>query len=116
MAHLGQLLAETADGLPNVLLDLTDDVADRRGQLLLQLLELVAAAAQFLAACLGDPVDLAAVLLVVGDEALFLKPGQPGIDRARRRGVHAHEPVPQQPDDLVAVPRLLIEQPQQVQA
>ena len=111
----GQLLAQAAHGLPDVLPDLADDVADRRGQLLLELVQLVAAAAQFLAPGLGDPVDLASVYLVVGDQALFLQPGQPRVDRARRGRVHAHEPVAQQPDDLVAVPGLLIEQPQQVQ-
>ena len=31
---------------------------------------------------LGDPVDLAAVHLVVSDQALFLQPRQPGVDRA----------------------------------
>src|SRR5439155_10815557 len=111
----GQLLAEAAHGLPDVFPDLADDVADRRGQLLLELVELVAAAAQFLPAGLGDPVDLAAVDLVVGDQALFLEPGQPGINRAGGGRVHAHEPVAQQPDYLVAVPGLLIEEPEQVQ-
>ncbi len=79
----GQLLAQAAHGLPDVLPDLADDVADRRGQLLLELVQLVAAAAQFLAPGLGDPVDLPSVYLVVGDQALFLQPGQPGVDRAR---------------------------------
>ena len=111
----GQLLAQAAHGLPDVFPDLADDVADRRGQFLLELVELVAAAAQFLAAGLGDPVDLAAVDLVVGDQALFLEPGQPGVDRAGGGRVHAHEPVAQQPDNLVAVPGLLIEEPEQVQ-
>src|SRR5580704_9411496 len=111
----GQLLAQAAHGLPDVLPDLAHDVADRGGQLLLELVELVAAAAQLLAAGLGDPVDLAAVHLVVRDQALFLQPGQPRVDRARGGRVDAHEPVTQQPDDLIAVPGLLIEQPEQVQ-
>jgi len=45
----------------------------------------------------------------------FFEPGQPRVDRPGGGRVHAHEPVAQQPDDLVAVPGLLIEQPQQVQ-
>jgi hypothetical protein len=117
-AHLargpGQLLAEAAHGVPDVLADLADDVADRRGQLLFELVELVAPAAQLLAACLGDPVDLAAVLLVVRDEALFLEPGEPRVDRAWRGSVDAHKAVAQQPDYLIAVPWLLVEQAQQV--
>src|SRR6202021_1480590 len=96
----GQLLAQAADGGPDVLAELAGDVADGLRQLLLELVELVAAAAQLLAARLGDPVDLAPVLLVVGDQALILEPGQPRVDRARGRGVDAHEPVPQQPDYL----------------
>src|SRR6185437_13352469 len=100
----GQLLAQAAHGLPDVLPDLTDDVADRGGQFLLELVELITAAAQFLAAGFGDPVDLAAVHLVVGDQALFLETGQPGVNRAGGGRVHAHEPVTQQPDYLVAVP------------
>ena len=111
----GQLLAEAAHGVPDVLADLADDVADRRGQLLLELVELVAAAAQLLAARLGDPVDLAPVLLVVRDQALFLKASQPRVDRAWRGSVDAHEAIAQQPDYLVAVPWLLVEQAQQVQ-
>ena len=79
----GQLLAEAAHGLPDVLPDLADDVADRRGQFFLELVELVAAAAQFLAAGLGDPVDLTAVYLIVRNQALFLQPGQARVDRAR---------------------------------
>ena len=118
-AHLpggpGQLLPQVADRFPDVLAHLADDVADRRRQLLLELVELVAAVAQLLAPRLGDPVDLAAVLFVVGDQAFFFQPRQPGVDRAGRRGVDAHEPVAQQPDDLVAVPRLLVQQSQQVQ-
>src|SRR6185437_8047146 len=111
----GQLLAQAPHGLPDVLPDLTDDVADRRGQFLLELVELITAAAQFVAAGFGDPVDLAAVHLVVGDQALFLETGQPGVNRAGGGRVHAHEPVTQQPDYLVAVPGLLIEEPEQVQ-
>ena len=111
----GQLLAQAAHGLPDVLPDLTDDVADRRGQFLLELVELITAAAQFVAAGFGDPVDLAAIHLVVGDQALFLETGQPGVNRAGGGRVHAHEPVTQQPDYLVAVPGLLIEEPEQVQ-
>ena len=79
----GQLLAQAAHGLPDVLPDLAHDIADRRGQLLLELVELVAAAAQFLAAGLGDPVDLAAVYLIVSDQAFFFQPGQPRVDGAR---------------------------------
>src|SRR5262249_19676189 len=96
-AHLargpGQLLAQAAHGVPDVLAALADDVADRRGQLLFELVELVAPAAQFLAARLGDPVDLAPVLLVVRDQALFLKTGEPGVDGAWRGGVDAHKAV-----------------------
>src|SRR5262249_38785259 len=54
----GQLLAQAAHGLPDVLPDLTDDVADRGGQFLLELVELITAATQFVAAGFGDPVDL----------------------------------------------------------
>jgi hypothetical protein len=111
----GQFLAQAAHGLPDVFPDLTYDVADRGGQLFFELVKLVAAAAQFLASGLGDAVDLASVDLVVRDQALFFQPGQPGVNRARGGRVHAHEPVAQQPDDLVAVPGLLVEKPQQVQ-
>ncbi len=111
----GQLLAQAAHGLADVFLDLPHHVPDRVGQLLLQLGQLVLALVQFLATGLGDAVDLAPVHLVVGDQALFLQPGQPGVDRAGRGGVHAHELVAQHPDHLVPVPRLLVEQPQQVQ-
>jgi hypothetical protein len=77
-----QFLAETAYGLPDVLPDLADDVADRGGQFFFELVELVAPAAELFAAGLGDPVDLTAIYLVVSDQAFFLEPGQPGIDRA----------------------------------
>ena len=45
----GQFLAQAADGSPYVLPELTGDVADRLRQLLLELVELGAAAAQLLA-------------------------------------------------------------------
>src|SRR6202035_4957372 len=118
-AHLpcgpGGLFAEAAHGVPDVFAHLADDVADGRGQVLFQLVELVAAAAQLLAAPLGDPVDLAPVLLVVRDQALFLKAGRPRVDRAWRGSVDAHEAIAQQPDYLIAVPWLLVEQAQQVE-
>src|SRR5207302_5170148 len=82
---------------------------------LLELVEFLAPAAQFLTARIGNAVDLAALNLVVCDQALFFQPGQPGVDRAGGGRVHAHEPVAQQPDNLVAVPGLLVEQPEQVQ-
>src|SRR6185437_8371303 len=97
----GQLLAQAPHGLPDVLPDLTDDVADGRGQFLLELVELITAAAKSVAAGFGDPVDLAAFHLVVGDQALFLETSQPGVNRAGGGRVHAHEPVTQQPDYLV---------------
>src|SRR5262249_33137486 len=53
--------------------------------------------------------------LVVGDQAFFFEPGQPRVDRAWRRSVDTHEPVAKQPDDVVAVPWLLVEQAQQGQ-
>src|SRR6202012_717399 len=77
--------------------------------------ELVAPAAQFLAAGLGDPVDLPPVLFIVRDQALFLEASQPRVDRAWRGSVDAHETIAQQPDYLVAVPWLLVEQAKQVQ-
>src|SRR6185437_10670716 len=64
----GQFLAEAADGVPDVLADLADDVADGRGQFLFELIELVPPVSQLLAAGLGDPVDLAPVFLVVRDQ------------------------------------------------
>ena len=85
-AHLprgpGQLLAQVADGLPDVLTDLAHDVADGGGQFFFELVEFGAPVPQFLAAGFGDPVDLTPVLFVVGDQALFLEPGQPRVDRA----------------------------------
>src|SRR6185437_13595143 len=111
----GQFLAEAAHGVPDVLADLADDVADGRGQFLFELIELVPPVSQLLAAGLGDPVDLAPVFLVVRDQALFLEAGEPRVDGARGGGVHAHEAVAQQPDYLIAVPGLLVEQAQQVQ-
>jgi len=66
-----QFLAETAYGLPDVLPDLTDDVADRSGQFFFEFVELVAPAAELIATGLGDPVDLTAVYLVVSDQAFF---------------------------------------------
>ena len=77
-----QFLAEAADGLPDVLPHLADDVADRGGQFFFELVELVAPAAELLATGLSDPVNLTAVYLVVSDQAFFLEPGQPGVDRA----------------------------------
>src|SRR6266704_518567 len=77
----GQLLAQGPHGLPDVLGDLAGDVADRRRDLLFEFGEVVEAGVQFLPALSGDAVDLPAVGLVVRDQALFLVPGQPGIDR-----------------------------------
>src|SRR6266702_1131480 len=77
----GQLLAQGPHGLPDVLGDLAGDVADRRRDLLFEFGEVVEAGVQFLPALSGDAVDLPAVGLVVRDQALFLEPGQPGIDR-----------------------------------
>src|SRR6202035_1000262 len=104
----GQLLAEAAHGVPDVLADLADDVADGRGQLLFELVELVAPAAQLLAARLGDPVDLPPVLFGVGDQALCLEASQRRVDRAWRGSVDAHETIAQQRDSLVAVTCLLV--------
>src|SRR5208283_773869 len=111
----GQLLAEAAYRLPDVFLDLPDDIAHRVGQFLLELGQLVLAVPQFLAARLGDPVDLPPVQFVVWYPAFLFQPGQPRVDRPGRRGVHAHELIPQHPDHLIAVPGLLVEEPEQVE-
>src|SRR5215475_10832629 len=76
-----KFLAQGAHGLPDVLGDLAGDVADRRGDLFLKLGEVVQARVQFFPALVGDAVHLPAVGFVVRDEALFLEPGQPRVDR-----------------------------------
>src|SRR5262249_46434685 len=88
----GQLLAQRAHRVPDVLGDLAGDVADRGGDLFFKLREVVEAGPQFLASLLGDAVDLPAVGLVVGYQALFFEPGQPRVDGPRRGRVDAHEP------------------------
>jgi hypothetical protein len=100
---IGQFLAQVAHGLPDVLGDLTGNIPDRRGDLVLELAEVIGAVAEFLPALVGDPVDLAPVGFVVGDQALFLEPGQPRVDGPGGGGVDAHEPVLEQPDHLIPV-------------
>src|SRR5690349_21004057 len=114
-ARPGQLLAQAAHGVPNVLGHLAGNIPHRFGNLLLQVGQVVQLALDLGPALVGDPVDLPAADRVVGDQALFLQPGQPGVDRARRGRVHAHEPVLEQADDLVAVPGRLVQQLEQVQ-
>src|ERR687887_782058 len=111
-----QLLLEVADGAAHLVADLAGQVADGAADVGLQLGQLVLPAAQLLAARLGDPVDLAAALLAAGDQALGLQPLQPRVDGARGGRVQAHEAVLEQADDLVAVPGLLVEQLEHVQA
>src|SRR5690606_28129955 len=91
-----ELLAERADGVADVLLDRAGDVAHRLGELALQVVQVGAAVVQLLAAAVGEPVDLAAVHLLVGDQALLLQAGQARVDGPGRGRVHPHEAVPQQ--------------------
>src|SRR5690242_1719379 len=77
-----EFLAQAPDGFPDVLGDLAGDIADRSGDLFLQLGQVVHACVQLFPALVGDPVHLLAVNLVVSDQALFLQPGQPRVDRA----------------------------------
>ena len=112
---LGQLLAQRPDGLPDVLLHPAGELLRGGGELLLQLGQLVHAAFQLLAALVGQRVHLLALDDLVDDEAVGLQPGQPRVDRAGGGRVDPEEPVLQQPDHLVAVPRALLQQLQQVQ-
>src|SRR6185437_12324764 len=111
----GDLLAQAANGVPHILGDLARDVPHRLRQFLFQLGQVVEPGLDLLAALVGDPVDLAPVDLVVGDQAVLLEPGQPRVDGAGGGRVDTHEAILEQADDLVAVPRRLIEQLQQVQ-
>src|SRR5215469_1944721 len=112
----GELLAQGPHGLPDVLGHLAGDVADRGRDLLFKLGKVAVARVELRAALVGDAVNLPAVRLVVRDQALLLEAGQPRVDRAGRRRVHAHEAILQQPDDLVAVPWRLVQQLEQVKA
>ena len=111
----GELLAQAAHRVADVLTDLTRDVADGVSEFLLELGQVIETGPDLLAALLGDPVHLPAVFLVVRDQAVLLEPGQPRVDGARRRRVHAEEPVLQQADDLIAVPGSLVQELQQVE-
>src|SRR5215211_2658457 len=113
--RLLQLLLEVANGAPHLVADLAGQAVHRAGDLALQLVQLVAAAGQLLAAGVGDPVDLAPALPALGDQALGLQALEPGVDGARGGGVQAHEAVLQQPDHVVAVAWALLQQPEQVQ-
>src|SRR5262249_43823575 len=113
--HPGQLVAQRADRVADVLADLAGDVADRGGQLHLQVGQLVHAGLELLTALVGDREHLLALDHLVRAEALLLEPGQTRVDRAGRGGVDAEEAVLQQADHLVAVPRALLEQLEQVQ-
>jgi hypothetical protein len=77
----GKFLAQGTHCLPDVLGDLAGDVADRRGDLFLKLGEVVQSGVQFFPALVCDPVHLPAIGFVVRDEALFLEPGEPRVDR-----------------------------------
>jgi hypothetical protein len=100
-----QFLANAADGLPDVLGYLPGNVAQRLGELVLKVGQVGQPAVDLLAALVGDAVDLLAVDFLMGHEAVFFKPGQSRIDGAGRGCVHAEEPVLEQPDYLVSVPR-----------
>jgi hypothetical protein len=64
---------------------------------------------------LGDRVRRLATLVGALDEALLLELGEPGIDRSSARGIQPVEPVLKVLDDLVPVPRSLVEERQQVE-
>src|SRR5262249_24303905 len=111
----GEFLPDGPDGLTDIDGDLLGHVAERLGQLILEVGEAAEPGPDLLPALVRDAVDLLAVDFLVRDQALFLEPGKPRVDSAGRRGVDAHEPVLQQADDLVAVPGRLIEELEQVQ-
>src|SRR5579859_8115418 len=111
----GYFLAQAADGLPDVFLHLAGDVPHGFGDLFLELGQVVHPFADLGAALLGQPVDLLAFYLVVGDQALFFQAGQPGVDGAGGGSVHTHETVLQQPDDLIAMLGGIVQQLEQVE-
>ena len=59
---------------------LTDSVIS-----LFQIIKFVESAVDLVAALVRDPVGITAVLLVVGQQAFLLEPGEPRVDGARRR-------------------------------
>ena len=68
-------------------MDLAGQTVDRPGDLGLQVVELVAPGGQLLAAGVGDPVDLAAALLLgLLNEALGLQALEPRVDGPGRGG------------------------------
>src|SRR5690606_38243074 len=81
-----QLLPQVADGVADVALHGLRDVADRLGDLPFQVLQVPAAVAQFGTALVGEPVDLASVDLLVGDQPLLLQAGEIGRASCRGRG------------------------------
>src|SRR5690606_37874386 len=110
------LFAQVADGVADVALDRLGDVPHRFGDLPFQVFEVPFPFPQFCAALVGEPVDLAPVDLFVGHEPFLFEAGQARVDGSGRRRVDPQEPVPQQADDLVAVPGAFVQQFQQVQA
>jgi hypothetical protein len=87
--RLPQLLLEVLHGAAHLVADLAGQAVHRAGDLGLQLVQLVLAAGQLLAAGVGDLVDLAAALLARGDQALGLQALEPRVDGARGGGVQA---------------------------
>src|SRR4030095_4797067 len=114
--RLPELLLEVTDASLDLVADLAGQAVDRAGDLGLELVQLLAPAGQLLAAGGGDPVDLAAALLALGDQALGLQARQSRVDGPGRGRVQAHEAVLQEPDHVVAVPGALLQQLEQVQA
>src|SRR5690606_28804427 len=78
-AHLA---AQVARRPAAVRLELGRQFGDRRAALQFQVGQFATAAGQLGAARVGDGVHLAAALHGVGDQALRLQLGQPGVDRA----------------------------------
>src|SRR6185437_9754237 len=105
-----QLLAHGARRLAHLVADAFRQVVDRVADLALQRLKLGGARHEFGASGVGDLVDLPAAVRLVPHQALGLEPGQARVHRARARRVEPCETLTQLLDDLVAVPRTLVQQ------
>src|SRR4051812_32918990 len=63
----------------------------------------------------GEPVDLAPLVLPVLDEPLRFQPREPRVDGPGRRRVEPEETVLERADHVVPVTGTVLEQPQQVE-